>query len=69
MHVHELKEKFLQRKNYSCEDVNELLDFVKRAYLFNEISSSEYKILVRELESQGAKIPQEENQDHFIIEN
>ncbi|MDF1507765.1 YppF family protein [Robertmurraya sp. DFI.2.37] len=57
MFVHELKEKFSIHKQYQAEDVNELLDFAKKAYVSNEITSSEYKKLVRELESQGAKLP------------
>ncbi|WP_019155979.1 YppF family protein [Robertmurraya massiliosenegalensis] len=67
MLVHELKEKFSIHKQYQTEDVNELLDFAKKAYVSNEITSSEYKKLVRELESQGAKMPQleTENQSQY----
>mgnify|MGYP001413602070 CR=1 FL=1 len=57
MYIHELKEKFSLHKNYQTDDVNELLDFAKKSYIHNEISSSEYKKIVRELESQGAKMP------------
>lgn len=57
MFVHELKKKFSIHKKYQTEDVNELLDFAKKAYVSNEITSSEYKKLVRELESRGAKLP------------
>lgn len=57
MTVHELKEKFFSHKNYEAEDVNVLLDFAKKAYIYNEISVSDYKNIVRELESLGAKIP------------
>lgn len=67
MYVHELKEKFSTSKKYETEDVNELLDFAKKVYISNEISLSEYKNLVRELESQGAKTPHDE--DHSLIEN
>lgn len=71
MLVHELQEKFSIYKNYVTDDVNELLDFAKKAYISNEISLTQYKSLVRELESQGAKIPHDENenQDHSLIEN
>jgi hypothetical protein len=57
MTVHELKLKFLQFKDYLTDDVNELLDFTKKAYIHNEISICEYRNLVRELENLGAKIP------------
>jgi hypothetical protein len=69
MYVHELKEKFSNHKQYNTEDVNELLDFAKKAYVLNEITSSEYKKLVRELESQGATMPNDENEEHSQIEN
>ena len=52
MHVHELKKKFYEEKKYDAENVNKLLDFARKAYIFNEIDSSDYKILVRELEVQ-----------------
>lgn len=68
MYVHELKEKFANHKQYSTEDVNELLDFAKKAYVTNEITSSEYKKLVRELESLGAKIPADEKEEISHIE-
>ena len=68
MYVHELKEKFTNTKKYQTEDVNELLDFAKKAYISNEITSGEYKKLVRELEYQGAQIPSEENEEHSHIE-
>lgn len=58
MTVHELKLKFLQFKEYLTDDVNELLDFTKKAYVHNEISICEYRNLVRELERLGAKIPE-----------
>lgn len=64
MYVHELKEKFSIRKQYQTEDVNELLDFAKKVYISNEITSGEYKKLVRELESQGAHLPADELEKH-----
>jgi len=68
MHVHELKVKFSQLREYETEDVNELLDFAKRVYIQNEISIIEYRNLVRELESLGAEFPFD-NIDHSLIEN
>lgn len=67
MYVHDLQERFSHHKQYRTEDVNELLDFAKKAYIFNEISSSEYKKLVRELESQGAKMPSDENEEQSQV--
>jgi hypothetical protein len=61
MNIHELKSLFMQKRNYSTESVNELMDFAKMAYIHNEISISEYRHLVRELESLGAETPDEQN--------
>ncbi|MBG9546550.1 YppF family protein [Cytobacillus firmus] len=58
MNVHELQMKFHQLREYTPENVNELLDFAKKAYIHNEISSTDYRILVRELEAQGAAVPE-----------
>lgn len=68
MNVHELNQKFIKLKNYSPESVNELLDFAKKAYIYNEISTSDYRKLVRDLESQGATIP-DEYKENTLIEN
>ncbi|MBY0122630.1 YppF family protein [Bacillus sp. S/N-304-OC-R1] len=57
MNVHELTMKFLQMRNYSPENVNELLDFTKKAYIHNDICITDYRKLVRELEAQGAEVP------------
>ncbi|WP_053363924.1 YppF family protein [Bacillus sp. FJAT-27251] len=54
MNVHELTLKFIQVRNHTPEHANELLDFAKKAYVHNEISFSEYRLLVRELELRGA---------------
>ena len=58
MNVHELNMKFLQIRNYKPENVNELLDFTKKAYIHNVICITEYRNLVRELEELGAEIPE-----------
>ncbi|KOP83200.1 YppF family protein [Cytobacillus praedii] len=58
MNVHELNMKFLQMRNYSPENVNELLDFTKKAYIQNDICINVYRQLVRELEAQGAEVPE-----------
>ncbi|MFB6466046.1 YppF family protein [Cytobacillus sp. Hz8] len=59
MQVHELREKFFKRKNFEAESVNQLLDFAKKAYVLGEITIREYRELIRELELQGAQVPDE----------
>jgi Lhr-like helicase len=66
MDIRELKSRFNQCRDFSTEDVNALMDFVKRAYIYNEISIIEYRNLVRELEKLGAVIP--EAPEHSLIE-
>jgi uncharacterized protein YfkK (UPF0435 family) len=61
MNIHELKTLFIQRRKYSNENVNELMDFAKMTYIQNEISINEYRQLVRELEALGAEIPEEQS--------
>jgi hypothetical protein len=68
MDIHELKSKFIQSRDYSTNDVNTLMDLAKKAYIHNEISIKEYRLLVRELESQGAVIP-ENYTENSLIEN
>ncbi|WNS73992.1 YppF family protein [Bacillus sp. DTU_2020_1000418_1_SI_GHA_SEK_038] len=58
MNVHELAMKFFQMRNYSPESVNELLDFTKKSYIHNDICITDYRNLVRELEAQGAEVPE-----------
>ena len=57
MNVHELAMEFFQKRKHSPENVNELLDFTKKSYIHNDISISVYRNLVRELEAQGAEVP------------
>ncbi|PLR80447.1 hypothetical protein CVD25_01615 [Bacillus canaveralius] len=56
MNIQELKTKFSSIRDYRTEDVNELLDFAKKAYIHNEISINDYRNLVRELEASGAVV-------------
>ncbi|WP_066294426.1 YppF family protein [Bacillus sp. FJAT-29937] len=58
MNVHELAMKFTTMRNYSPESVNELLDFTKKSYVQNDICITVYRNLVRELEAQGAEVPE-----------
>ncbi len=68
MDIRELKSKFIQSRDYNTDDVNALMDFAKKAYIHNEINIKEYRLLVRELESQGAVIP-ETDKENSLIEN
>jgi len=68
MNIRELKSKFIQSRAYSTEDVNALMDFAKKAYIQNEIDIKEYRLLVRELETQGAVIP-DHYKENSLIEN
>ncbi|MBS4215897.1 MULTISPECIES: YppF family protein [Neobacillus] len=68
MDIREIKVRFSQSRDYTTDDVNALMDFVKKAYIFNEISIKEYRNLVRELENQGA-VPPEAAQENSLIEH
>ncbi|ETI70026.1 YppF family protein [Neobacillus vireti] len=68
MDIRELKSKFIQSRDYNTDDVNALMDFAKKAYIQNEISINEYRQIVRELENQGAVIP-ETDIENSLIEN
>jgi hypothetical protein len=61
MDIRELKSRFIQSRDYNTDDVNALMDFAKKAYIHNEMSIKEYRLLVRELENQGAVLPDTEN--------
>jgi hypothetical protein len=63
-----LKSKFIQSREYNTEDVNELLDFARKAYIHNEIDIKEYRLFIRELEAQGAVVP-ENFKEVSLIEN
>ncbi|MCM2531858.1 YppF family protein [Neobacillus pocheonensis] len=68
MDIRELKSKFIQSRDYITDDVNALMDFAKKAYIHNEIDIKEYRLLVRELENQGAVIP-DNYKENSLIEN
>lgn len=59
MNVQELICMFTEVRKHTPEHVNELLDFAKRSYVQNEISFNDYRILMRELELQGAVTPED----------
>ncbi|MDQ1001761.1 hypothetical protein QFZ28_002161 [Neobacillus niacini] len=66
MDIGSLKSKFNQSRDYSTDDVNALMDFAKKAYIHNEINIKEYRLLVRELEAQGAVFPDDYKEDSLI---
>lgn len=66
MDIRELKSRFSQSRDYNTDDVNALMDFAKKAYIHNEITIKEYRLLVRELESLGAVIPNNYKEDSLI---
>jgi hypothetical protein len=66
MDISSLKSKFNQSRDYTTDDVNALMDFAKKAYIHNEINIKEYRLLVRELEAQGAVIPDNYKEDSLI---
>lgn len=66
MDIGALKIKFNQCRDYHTDDVNALLDFAKKAYIHNEITIKEYRHLIRELEAQGAVIPDNYKEDSLI---
>lgn len=66
MNISELKTRFIQSKDYSTDNVNELLDFAKKAYIQNEINIKEYSLLVRDLEAKGAMIPDSDCDNSLI---
>jgi hypothetical protein len=66
MDIRELKSKFIQSRDYTTDDVNALMDFAKKAYIQNDINIKEYRLLVRELERQGAVMPETDNENSLI---
>ena len=66
MDIRELKSKFIQSRDYTTDDVNALMDFAKKAYIQNDINIKEYRLLVRELEKQGAVIPETDHENSLI---
>lgn len=58
MDVNELKSIFQENRKYTTDNLNELLDYTKKAYIYNEISINDYRDLIYLLETQGAEVPQ-----------
>jgi hypothetical protein len=66
MNISELKNRFIKSKEYSTDNVNQLLDFAKKAYIHNEINIKEYSLLIRDLEANGAMTPDSDNENSLI---
>lgn len=66
MNISELKNRFIKSKDYSTDNVNQLLDFAKKAYIHNEINIKEYSLLIRDLEAKGAMVPDSDNENSLI---
>jgi hypothetical protein len=68
MDIRELKNRFNKSRDYITHDVNALMDFARKAYIYNEIGIKEYRLLIRDLEDQGAVFP-ESTKDNSLIEH
>jgi hypothetical protein len=66
LNISELKNRFTESKEYSTDNVNQLLDFAKYAYIHNEINIKEYSLLIRDLEAKGAMVPDSDNDNSLI---
>ncbi|ENQ3104638.1 YppF-like protein [Bacillus sp. 491mf] len=64
----DLKQEFVIKKGYEPEDLNELLDFARNSYLKGKICLSEYRSIIRELETIGATKPTYETEKDIITE-
>lgn len=53
-----LVNQFIQVKQVSPSNVDELLDFTSRSYILGELSFAQYHHLFRELNNQGARKPE-----------
>ncbi len=57
MTLKELTRYYMQVKEVKPQNANELLDFVQRSYIHDQLSIVEYRNLYRELTDQGAEKP------------
>ncbi|MBU8907956.1 YppF family protein [Desertibacillus haloalkaliphilus] len=57
MKLEELIQQFRQFKQTKPQDVNELLDFIQRSYIYGELTISQYRQLFKELSERGAEKP------------
>jgi len=58
MNFSDLKERYKKEKQNNPKSVNDLLDYVKKLYIANELSIREYRQLVKVLEQEGAYNPE-----------
>ncbi|WP_243290019.1 YppF family protein [Bacillus sp. FJAT-47783] len=59
MNYSTLKEKFKLEKQYDAYSMNELLDYLKKLYIREEITILEYRQIIEILEKEGAKNPEQ----------
>ena len=57
MVLDELRQRFISNKCYEPMEPNELLDFARQLYIKNELSITQYRIIIKELEQKGAHFP------------
>ena len=55
--LEELKNKFVQVKKRAPKHVNELLDYLQKSYIYDELSIVEYKSIFSELDKLNAEKP------------
>ncbi|MDX8366482.1 YppF family protein [Cytobacillus sp. IB215665] len=58
MNVQELRNHFISQRKYEPIDSNELLDFARQIYLHGNLPIRDYRNIVRQLETDGAKKPE-----------
>ena len=58
MDMNTLKELFFQNRRQRPECANELRDYARNLYIQNDITAAEFRSLIRELEAEGATVPE-----------
>lgn len=59
MNYSTLRKKFKSEKQYDAHSMNELLDYVKKLYVREEVNILEYRQIIKILEKEGAKSPEQ----------
>lgn len=57
MGLEDLRKRFINGKCYEPMNVNELLDYARQLYLKNELTITQYRKVIKELENKGAFFP------------
>ncbi|MRX70952.1 hypothetical protein GJU40_02065 [Bacillus lacus] len=58
MKLFELEETFFKVKAYRYENLDQLMDFTRLLYLKGKLNLSEYRQALKQLESNGATLPE-----------